>query len=280
MYLFEEILGRLKYHGRIQSLLVVMAFCCCICSNGFAQLVYLTDSRSVSGSASVPTNGLPAFDYVTSYSPFSGSATPSAPFADFNGGVGGVATLIGAYSNPITGQLSPFTNSPGINAHQNSFLHSQELYFNSSVNDYNFTTGSGFWQATGSSSLQVSFSVSSPTEFLLSVGGLGDPTGTADSYNLSSADLGVLVNGNTGTMFGQYGNGILINYSGIFNPGDIYTLTLQTSRSDGGLAPDNFPEIGGLLVDLTVPEPSMTALAGLAFLIFLLRAHRCGKAKF
>lgn len=278
MNLRGEIFGRLKYLRRARSL-AVMAFCCCICVNGFAQLVYLTDSRSVSGSASIETNGPPY--YVISYSGYSGSAAPSAPFADFQGSASGTATLVSGilFTNPNTGQLlPPTTNTATVNAFQNSFLHSGELYFNSTEHGSASETANG-WIAQGSSSLQVTFSVSAPVAYNLGVLGLGDPSASYDSYNLSSANQGMLVNGNTGTMEQAEDYGNRLNYSGTFSPGDVYTLTLGSGGGDGG-GPgyfNTFGDGGGLLVDLTVPEPSTTALAGLAFLILIVRARRIGQ---
>lgn len=270
MNLVREIFGRLKHHKRLQSLAVV-AFCCCVCANGFAQLIYLTDSRSISGTATSSGTVAPPAFFTISYTPFSGSAAPSTPFADFQGNASGTAIYVGGFSNPTTGQLSQFTNTATISAGQNSFLHSQELYFGSSE----FGSGSSTygWSAQATSSLQVTFSVSAPLAYSLAVQGSGDPLATYDSYNLSSANLGVLVNGNTQTMLQANDYGERLNYSGIFNPGDIYTLTLGSQG--GAIGPAPYGDGGGFLADLTVvPEPSITALAGLAFLIFLLRTHR------
>jgi hypothetical protein len=274
MNLLEEIFGRLKRHRRVRSL-VVMAFYCCVSINGFAQLIYLTDTRSVSGSASFGTNqyGTPPF-YIASYSGYSGSASPSGPFADFQGSVIGSAILATGITNPNTGQvLPPITNTATIGANQSSFLHSQELYYQSG--EFASPSSANGWVATGDSSLQVTFSVAAPVAYNLSVLGLGDPLGSSDSYNLSSANLGALMNGNTGTMLQANDYGIRLNYSGTFNPGDVYTLTLDSHG--GAIGPAQFGDGGGLQVDLVVPEPSMTALEGLAFLIFLLRPRRMRK---
>jgi hypothetical protein len=271
MNLIEEIFGRLKYHSRARSL-VVMAICCCICINGFAQLVYLTDSRSISGSASASGLVAPPVYYTVSYSGYSGSATPSAPFADFQGGASGTAIYVGGFSNPINGQVSLFTNTATITDVQKSFLHSQELYFNSSEFGSGSPSSANGWSAQALSSLKVTFSVSDPVTYNLIVQGLGDPIASFDSYNLSSANQGVLASGDTRTMIQMQDYGNRLSYSGTFNPGDVYTLTLESQGGANGPAP--FGDGGGLLADLVVPEPSMTALAGLAFLIFLLRPHR------
>jgi hypothetical protein len=113
------------------SKLLVLALGCFLSVNGFAQLIYLTDTRSVSGSASVTDvsqyNSAPY--YTTSYSgDYNGSAAPSSPFADFQGNLNGTAIFQGGLNLP-GGHLSPMTISSTAMASQNSFLHSQELYF-------------------------------------------------------------------------------------------------------------------------------------------------------
>jgi hypothetical protein len=278
----KRIFRRLKYLRRVQSLFV-MAFLCCVAVNGFAQLIYLTDTRSISGSASI-AGGVPTEDqtppfYLNSYSPFSGSAMPSAPFADFQGSASGTGTLTFAYSNSATGQLIPFSNSGEVDARQTSFLHPQELYFSSTEFGSTPGTESSQWTAQGSSFLQVTFTVSAPTPYTLTCTGTGDPIASYLSYNLSGADQSVLVNGDTSTMFNsrfqEYG--VPFIYTGSFNPGDVYTLTLQSQGGFIGSGPNG--DGGGFVADLVVPEPSMTAFAGLAFLIFLLQAYRMRQPK-
>lgn len=270
MNLLEKSFERLKSARRFQSL-VVVAVSCCVCVNGFGQLIYLTDSRSVSGSASVTDvsqyNSAPY--YTTSYTgDYSGSASPSSTFADFNGNANGTATFQGGISG-----VEPMTISTAVTSTQDSFLHPQELYFSSSASVSGspwpiYGSPTSQWWGQANSSLQVTFMVSAPVAFNLIVEGTGDPLAAGGTYNLSSSAQGALVNGNTDTLsyYGEYG--VPVKYSGTFDPGNIYTLSLT---SGGGL------DGGGFLADLTVPEPSMTSLAGLAFLIFLLRAQRIGR---
>jgi hypothetical protein len=265
----KRIFKRLRYLRRVQSLFVI-ALLCCVAVNGFAQLIYLTDTRSVSGSASLATslaNAIPTPPYyVNSYSPFSGSAMPSAPFADFQGSASGTGTLTFALSNAVTGQLTPFSNSDDVDASQTSFLHPQELYFNSVEGGDIPGSQLSQWTAQGSSSLQVTFTVSAPTPYTLTCRGTGDPVASYLSYNLSSADQGVLVNGNTYTMLNVHEFGAPFIYTGSFDPGEVYTLTLQSQGGFTGPGPNG--DGGGFIADLVVPEPSITAFAGLAFLIF------------
>jgi hypothetical protein len=270
MKLVEEIFGRFKRRMWIRCS-VAVAFCCFVCGNGFAQLDYLTDSRSVSGTATLNISQYQSPPYfVSSYSPFSGSAMPSAPFADFDGNAGGTATFVGGFTNPVNHQVIPASFSASLSAGQNSFLHPQELSFTSGEFGSSSTDG-GLWSAMGTSSLQVTFTVTSPMSFNLSVLGTGNPLSSWDSYNLSSSSQGVLASGDTGTMRQAQDYGVRINYSGTFSPEDVYTLTLDSQGGYTGMGFIN--DGGGLVVDMTVPEPSVTGLAGLAFLIFL-RANR------
>lgn len=262
MKLLEESFERLKYLRRVRSL-VVMAVSCCVCINGFGQLIYLTDSRSVSGSASLTYGS----QYPT-YSPFSSSATPSAPFADFQGNASGTAGYVD------TNGTIPYITAT-VQADQNSFLHSQELYYRS--DEYGSSpTGQGEFDTQGNSSLQVTFQVASPVAYNLNIEPTGDPIASGDVISLSSSSQGVLISENTS--IGVPGEFLQWDYpnkfSGTFTPGNTYTLSLESGGGNNAI--QYFTDGGGLLVDLTVPEPSMTALTGLAFLIFLLRANRCG----
>lgn len=247
-----------------------MALGCFLSANGFAQLAYLTDTRSVSGYATV--NNVSQYNsppyYTTSYSgDFSGSAMPSSPFADFAGNINGTATFQGGMTN--SGGQTPMTITSTVMASQTSFLHSQELYFNAS--EFSFGSPGTFgqpstqWSAEGSSSLQVSFEVLIPVTFNLMMQGTGDPFSASDDFSLSSSSQGVLFSGDTTSMLQRNQYGTPFDFTGTFTPGNIYTLTMDSQGQLDG---------GGLTADLTVPEPSMTALAGLAFAIFLLRVRQ------
>src|SRR5579862_8983577 len=146
-----------KILNRAQAV-VVVGLGCLVPANGFAQLIYLTDTRSVSGSATV--NNVSQYNsapyYTTSYSgDYSGSAAPSSQFADFLGNANGSAIFEGGLNLP-GGKQSPMTISSTAMASQNSFLHSQELYFSSfessSGSPGTFGQPSSQWHAEGSSS--------------------------------------------------------------------------------------------------------------------------------
>jgi hypothetical protein len=266
--------------NRVQSVLVV-GLGCFASTKGSAQLIYLTDVRSVSGSASV--NNVSQYNsapyYTTSYSGnFSGSASPSSLFSgDFQGNISGSAIFQGGLN--LAGGQSPMTISSTVMASQNSFLHPGELYFSSFESSFgspnSFGQPSSKWFAEGSSSLQVSFQVLNPVAFNFLLQGTGDPFASSDAFSLGSSGQGVLFGGDTASMLQHNQYGTQLDYSGTFTPGNTYTLNLQSQGSLDG---------GGLIGDLTVadpltfvPEPSITAFAGLAFVIFLLRLHRIGQ---
>jgi hypothetical protein len=266
--------GVSRNHKRIKRGLFVMALGCFLSANGFGQLVYLTDTRSISGYAKV--NNVSQYNsppyYTTYYSgDFSGSAMPYSPFADFMGNVNGTATFQGGMTNSGGGQ-TPITITSTVMASQTSFLHSGELYFNASESSSGspgtFGQPSSQWSAEGSASLQVSFEVLIPIPFNLMLQGTGDPFASSDDFSLSSSSQGVLFSGDTTSMLQRNQYGTPFDFSGTFTPGNIYTLTLDSQGQLDG---------GGLAADLTVPEPSMTALAGLAFVIFLLRVRQINR---
>jgi hypothetical protein len=258
------------------GVLLVLALSFLSVANGFAQLIYLSDSRSVSGYANVNWPSDPIY-YTTSFTGnFSGSASPSAPFADFATNLSGSATLIGGFfsANPAGGGMDiPITVNSSVSVSQNSFLHPQELNYSSFEGNSGTLASSGanvqgkYWYGGGGSSLQVSFEVLSPVPYTLWVSGTGDPVSVADSYTLSSAAQGVLVSSTSTNLLNYWGPRIY--YSGVFNPSDIYTLTLTSNGENDG---------GGLMADLTVPEPSTAGLAGLALLVFCF-GTRCRVSK-
>ncbi len=249
---------------RYQALLAA-TLSCFFSANSFAQLIYISDTRNILGSAAV--DNLSQYSsapfYTTSYTgDYSGSAAPSTPYADFQGSVNGSAVFQGGINFP-SGQ-QPATISSTVGVSQNSFLHSQEISY-SSVESVSGSSSYAVqnWSGQGSSLMQVSFQVLTPLSYTLMVAGTGDPASTSDNYSLTSSGEGTLVNGSTFTMLNVNHNyGGSIDYSGIFNPGNTYTLTFSSEGNADG---------GGLHADLVVPEPSLAALAGMALVIFLRR---------
>jgi hypothetical protein len=104
--------------------------------------------------------------------------------------------------------------------------------------------------------LDVSFMVPATESYELTCQGGLDPIFSAESWRLSSANLGVLVSGS------DYGHnsGVPFSYSGLLLPGDVYTLTLQETALSVGQAEG---DAGYLQVELVVPEPASNLLLGM-----------------
>lgn len=107
------------------------------------------------------------------------------------------------------------------------------------------------------SATQPSGSISAPVSYELTCEGGPDPFFSAESWRLTSANLGVLVNGSDKGAGGT--SGIPVSYSGVLVPGDEYTLTLQETA---GFTTSPYGDSGGLQVDFTVPESAPQWLLG------------------
>jgi hypothetical protein len=156
---------------------------------------------------------------------------------------------------------------------QTSFLHPLEISYGSEVGASIY--GGMSWSFRAASTLQVSFSVSAPVAYSLMCEGTGDPLACTDNWNLNSANQGVLASGPTVfQIMSEWG--VPIYYSGIFNPGDIYTLSLS-NQGESPIPVQSGGDGGGLVVDmLVVPEPGSMALGGLCLtLLVLARARHC-----
>jgi len=219
-------------------------------SVGHAQITYLSANRGATVSLGYDTNSLAQEGTtISSYSGnYSAAAGPSSPFADFSTVLGGSAGV--AYS------LANLTNtwSASAGAEQTSSLNAQGILFSASVNE----GGNRYPDYCNEASfLQVSFIVSAPVSYELTCEGGPDPFFSAESWRLTSANLGVLVNGSDKGAGGT--SGIPVSYSGVLVPGDEYTLTLQETA---GFTTSPYGDSGGLQVDFTVPESAPQWLLG------------------
>jgi hypothetical protein len=157
---------------------------------------------------------------------------------------------------------------------QYSSLNAQGLHYQSSVGiQGNEVRGDGLseFPATFSawSSLAVSFSVSSPVTYEATVNGNDDDWTTFGFGSLSSAKQGTLF-GFNGEVGGPMGEGLF--YTGLLLPGDVYTLSI-TEEAGWDRDPE---DLASSYLDVTfeVPEPSVTGLAGIAGISFLLLRFR------
>lgn len=226
------------------------ALCCLAAVNGYAQLNYLSDSRSLSGFATVGSQA-PPYYVISSSGNYSASVAPSAPFADLSGSVNGGATLVEGLTG-VNNYMN--TYSASVYAGQTSFLHPLELSYRS----FEFAGGTQEGNGEGSSSLQVSFSVSSPVAYDFTCEATGDPLACWDIWNLSSAIQGVLAAETTGSLLQEARYGLPIDYSGTFNPGAVYTLTLSSEGGKPGSGSPPFEDGGGLFADLTIASGSVS----------------------
>lgn len=214
-----------------------------------AQLIYVSDNRSVSAAVGLQTNGYGS-GQVTYSGDYSASAGSSPAFANFNTNLSGSAWL------QVVQGASTNAYYASVGVQQTSFLNSQEISYSSFVNESGNTTPG---HCNESSYLQVLFIVSSPVTYNLTCQRGPDPLFSAESWTLSSASQGVLAASshyNGGNYTGPFA------YTGILSPGDEYTFTLQETASS---APAPYGDAGGLQAILTVPEPAPGWLLGLGF---------------
>lgn len=131
---------------------------------------------------------------------------------------------------------------------------------------------SGNGNGDASSGYQVSFTVSSPLAFQMSVSNFnfaapyGGEVGFNYTFTLSSANQGFIGGWSSG---GEIPNPGGSTFTGILEPGDIYTF--QDFIETGGQVEDPNSETGAVGADVTlslVPEPSAVWLFGIGVVAF------------
>lgn len=235
-----------------------------------AQIIYVSDNRSVSADLGLNTNSLSegGLNSVTYSGDYSGSASPSVPFAGFNGDASGGVNATTVFRNVTTNNYSG-----SVYAIQDSSLGLQGITYSSGVSENDNFPNLTFYSRVGESSyLQVSFMVATATPYSLSctIPYENDPEFSSETWTLASANLGNLVTGppTMGNIAGTF------NYSGMFTPGDVYTLTLQEHASQHGGQPIVQGEVGFLDVSLAIPEPKSSLLLGMGMLGLVAIRHR------
>lgn len=239
-----------------------------------AQIIYTSDNRSISAAVGINTNAGPislgGLATVTYSGDYSGSAAPSSPYANFNGSLFGTANVSTAY-----GGVSNYF-SFNVTANQTSSLGAQGISYSSGVHEGdNYPNLSPpYSQISETSYFQVSFMVATATPYDLDITRGVDPSFSGETWSLNSANLGNLVSGPSG-VDGLSTEGTF-NYSGMFTPGDVYTLTLYEHATSHGGAPLVTEEEGDLQATLSVPEPKSSLLLAMGIVCFI-AVRRYGK---
>jgi hypothetical protein len=229
-----------------------------------AQIIYVSDNRSVSGSLGIDTNAaflsLGGLASVTYSGDVSGSVSPSSPYVDFNSALNGTVNVSSAY----LGVTNSYTAN--VYAQQISSLGSQGISYSSTVQQgANFPIGDNpYTQCIESSYFQVSFVVATATPYDLILNRGNDTYFGPGTWTLTSANLGTLVGPDISHNTGPF------NYTGMFTPGDVYTLTLQQSA---GVA-QSPGELETLQATLEVPEPKWSFLLGMGMLCLVVVRRR------
>jgi PEP-CTERM motif-containing protein len=122
------------------------------------------------------------------------------------------------------------------------------------------SSGGGNYYTEGLSLLNVSFSVSAPAAFSLTEQNYDHQELPRSMFTLSSANNGLIVQGPDPRNY----TGVVLQYSGMLEPNDIYTLQISSEvyTSDGYSDFDD----AGITVIMDVPEPSSHLLLGIGMI--------------
>jgi len=229
-----------------------------------AQIIYVSDNRSVSVAVGLDTNNaffsLGGLASVSYSGDASGSVSPYTPYADFNSGINGNVNISSAYNGATNSYFAT------ANANQASTLGSQGIIYSSSVSQNNdIPQVNVYTHCSESSFFQVSFMVATATPYDLVLSRGNDTSFGPGTWTLTSANLGTLVGppsdlSSTGPF----------SFSGTFTPGDVYTLTLQQT---GGV-PQSSGELETFQATLSVPEPKSILLLAMGMFCLFAARHR------
>jgi hypothetical protein len=246
-------------------------------SRAAAQMIFLSDNRSVNASGSIDTNAMAtahsmyAMDSIAYSGGHSLAAIPPGAFQHFDQTVEGGENASMRYR--LGANEMPAENYAGSSsAMQTSFLTTSRIFFEGTVSaggmgGRNF---SQYGREHSSSLLQVSFQVADPVSYQFSWNVPG-------SVNTASTLLTWILQGsNDGTIFSSgYGRvpSPPTDYLGLLVPGQTYTLSLSAVANQGGFNGDGgYGTLTGVFV---VPEPSAFSLIALGIgALALARRHR------
>jgi len=154
-----------------------------VAANVHAQITYWTDARSASGYAALDTNDFPGALSISYTGDDSQSATPSAPFADFN------ASLHGGAQADVMWGYGQRSYGAAFSAAQTSSVSPLQLYYSGSASAAQDDPFSGGGLTSSASQFSVSFSVSNSIAYALRCTPSGGPLG----WTLSSSSQGVII---------------------------------------------------------------------------------------
>jgi uncharacterized repeat protein (TIGR03803 family) len=197
-----------------------------VAANVHAQITYWTDARSASGYAALDTNDFPGALSISYTGDDSQSATPSAPFADFN------ASLHGGAQADVMWGYGQRSYGAAFSAAQTSSVSPLQLYYSGSASAAQDDPFSGGGLTSSASQFSVSFSVSNSIAYALRCTPSGGPLG----WTLSSSSQGVIISEDYPPSQ-DYSEHI---YTGTFLPDQTYTLQANINVVSG------FPGFNGI----------------------------------
>jgi hypothetical protein len=212
-----------------------------------AQITYLSDARSASGHAALDLSDFAGAVSISYSGDDSQSATPSAPFADFN------TSLLGGAQADVMWVYGQRRYGAGFSAAQTSSLSPLQLYYSGSASAGQDDPFSLVGVASSASQFSVSFSVSNSIPYALRCTPSGGPLG----WTLSSSSQGVIISENypPSQDYSEH------DYTGTFLPDQTYTLQANINAVSG---PPGANPFGSLEVVCVVWVPAVWTLSATA----------------